>query len=100
MRLPSLKRHLVAFTVSLAVLAVPRLYAQDDNEDRNRHVLLISIDGLHAVDLARYVRLHPNSTLAQLTGIGVTFPNASTSRPSDSFPERAFSTTIVMIATF
>src|SRR5215470_17107782 len=86
MRLPSLKRHLVAFTVSLTVLAVPRLYAQDDNEDGNRHVLLLSIDGLHGQDLARYVRLHPNSALAQLTSIGVTFPNASTSRPSDSFP--------------
>jgi len=52
----------------------------------NRHVLLLSIDGLHAVDLARYVRLNPNSALAQLTNMGITYTNAATSKPSDSFP--------------
>lgn len=51
-----------------------------------RHVLLLSIDGFHALDLARYVRLYPGSALASLAGMGVTYTNASTSRPSDSFP--------------
>jgi hypothetical protein len=50
------------------------------------HVLLLSIDGLHAQDLARYVRLNPNSALAQLSNMGVTYPDASTSKQSDSFP--------------
>jgi len=50
------------------------------------HVLLLSIDGLHALDLARYVRLNPNSALAQLTAMGITYTNASASKPSDSFP--------------
>jgi len=50
------------------------------------HVLLLSIDGLHAQDLARYVRLHPNSAMALLTNMGFTYTNASTSKPSDSFP--------------
>ena len=27
------------------------------------HVLLISVDGLHALDVARYVESHPNSAL-------------------------------------
>jgi len=49
-------------------------------------VLLLSIDGMHALDLANYVRDNPDSTLAQLSGIGVTYTNASTSKPSDSFP--------------
>jgi hypothetical protein len=56
------------------------------NEQKVRHVLLISVDGLHAVDLERYVNQNPNSALAQLAHMGVLYPNASTSRPSDSFP--------------
>ncbi len=51
-----------------------------------KHVLLISIDGFHAVDLMRYMRFYPNSTLAQLAGTGVMYPNAQASLPSDSFP--------------
>lgn len=50
------------------------------------HVLLISIDGLHAVDLTNYVATHPGSTLASLTGHGVVYPKALTTAPSDSFP--------------
>jgi Type I phosphodiesterase / nucleotide pyrophosphatase len=51
-----------------------------------RRVLLISIDGLHALDLANFIRSHPNSALAQLTSAGVTYTQASTSKPSNSFP--------------
>jgi hypothetical protein len=29
------------------------------------HVLLISVDGLHALDVARYVEGHPKSALAE-----------------------------------
>jgi Type I phosphodiesterase / nucleotide pyrophosphatase len=51
-----------------------------------QHVLLISVDGLHAVDLSNYVQKHPTSTLAALSAHGVTYTNASASTPSDSFP--------------
>lgn len=51
-----------------------------------RHVLLISVDGLHALDLSNYVISHPNSTLAALAGHGLTYTNNQTSSPSDSFP--------------
>lgn len=51
-----------------------------------QHVLLISVDGMHAVDLQNYIASHGASTLASLAGGGVTYPNASTTRPSDSFP--------------
>lgn len=51
-----------------------------------KHVLLISVDGLHALDLANYVKTHEDSTLASLTRSGITYTNASTSTPSDSFP--------------
>jgi Type I phosphodiesterase / nucleotide pyrophosphatase len=51
-----------------------------------KHVLLISVDGLHALDLANYVNTHGDSTLAFLSNQGITYTNASTSTPSDSFP--------------
>jgi hypothetical protein len=51
-----------------------------------KHVLLISVDGLHALDLANFIGTHPESTLAQLSRHGVTYTNNSTSSPSDSFP--------------
>jgi hypothetical protein len=57
-----------------------------DKPNKIRHVLLLSIDGLHEQDLARYTKLHPNSALAHLTHLGTTYTNASTSKPSDSFP--------------
>ena len=42
------------------------------------HVLLISVDGLHALDVARYVEGHPNSALAELSSHGITYSNART----------------------
>ena len=51
-----------------------------------KHVLLISIDGFHAVDLRRYVATHQSSTLAKLSRHGETFFGGTTSKPSDSWP--------------
>jgi Type I phosphodiesterase / nucleotide pyrophosphatase len=62
------------------------VHAQDAPYFTARRVLLISIDGLHALDLANFVQSHPNSTLAQLSSSGVTYTQASTSKPSNSFP--------------
>src|SRR5271157_291301 len=50
------------------------------------HVLLLSIDGLHAVDLANCVAAGTCPNLERLTEHGVTYTNASTTKPSDSFP--------------
>jgi type I phosphodiesterase/nucleotide pyrophosphatase len=62
-------------------------FAQSRGDHRSvKHVLLISVDGMHALDLANYVGSHPSSTLAYLSSQGITFTNASTSQPSDSFP--------------
>ena len=44
-----------------------------------RHVLLISVDGLHALDLSNYVTSHPDSNLADLSRHGVTYTNNATS---------------------
>jgi hypothetical protein len=51
-----------------------------------RHVLLLSVDGLHQSDLAWYVARNPHSALAQLATGGVEYTHARTTIPSDSFP--------------
>ena len=51
-----------------------------------QHVLLISIDGMHALDLANYIAANSDSTLASLVHSGVVYENALTTIPSDSFP--------------
>lgn len=79
-------RHVAAAAASVALLGgLPVAYA-DGGISQVRHVLLISVDGLHALDLTNYVAAHPDSTLASLSHHGVTYTNASTSTPSDSFP--------------
>jgi hypothetical protein len=54
--------------------------------ESENHVLLISVDGLHASDLAQWVAGHPDANLAALSRRGTTYANASSSTPSDSFP--------------
>ncbi len=51
-----------------------------------KHVVLISVDGLHQNDLDWYVKNNPTSTLATLVAQGVEYNNAMTQFPSDSFP--------------
>ena len=79
-------RHVAAAAASAALLGgLPTAYA-DGGISHVKHVLLISVDGLHALDLTNYVASHPDSTLASLSHQGVTYSNASTSTPSDSYP--------------
>jgi hypothetical protein len=49
-------------------------------------VLLISVDGMHEVDLSKWIASHPGSALARLAEKGVQYTEARTSTPSDSFP--------------
>jgi len=51
----------------------------------SKHVLLISVDGLHAIDLERWVKSNPTSILALLSQKGITYSQAY-ARPTDSFP--------------
>jgi predicted AlkP superfamily pyrophosphatase or phosphodiesterase len=67
---------------------------EDNNKGGIQHVLLISIDGMHAVDFINCAQgisglnggkpYCPN--LAALAESGVNYLEASTSKPSDSFP--------------
>jgi len=58
-----------------------------------KHVLLLSIDGLHQTDLANFITGAPKSALAKLAKRGIRYENAFVNRlegkptnPSDSFP--------------
>jgi hypothetical protein len=51
-----------------------------------KHVLLISVDGLHQQDLAWYVHAYPHSVLAGLYSRGLDYSGARTPFPSDSTP--------------
>jgi hypothetical protein len=72
-------------TIALSLLAGVAFGATAQAADID-HVLLISVDGLHALDVARYVEGHPNSAFAELSNHGITYSNARTPSLSDSFP--------------
>jgi Type I phosphodiesterase / nucleotide pyrophosphatase len=82
----------------VAVWLVPAAAAQDhdrfDGHRGIRHVLLISIDGMHALDFINCSHGISGVNggapycphLAALGHVGITYLGASTSKPSDSFP--------------
>jgi Type I phosphodiesterase / nucleotide pyrophosphatase len=86
------------FLTPLAVFLTVGAIAQNNDRDWNRsqirHVLLISVDGLHAVDFLNCSQgiagvnngepYCPN--LAAMGTTGINYVAASTSKPSDSFP--------------
>jgi predicted AlkP superfamily pyrophosphatase or phosphodiesterase len=83
----------VAATAAVTVEATATPMRGHHGDRDIRHVLLLSIDGLHEVDLARFIAAHPGSALAQLAHHGVQYTNAWVNRldgtptnPSDSFP--------------
>jgi Type I phosphodiesterase / nucleotide pyrophosphatase len=75
---------MLSCVLSASLLALP-LHVTAASDELNvsvvKHVLLISVDGLHGLDLTNYVASHHDSTLASLWS-----PDNSTSQPSDSFP--------------
>lgn len=83
-----LKRLLIGASLCAfaAAGAVPAGDAAPKKGPQYQHILVISVDGLHAVDLTNYIASHPTSTLAALAGHGIVYPNALTTGPSDSFP--------------
>ena len=89
--LRGLTRGLAALGLVAIVTALPTERVSGSPGDPSghgevRHVLLVSVDGMHQSDLAWYVRTHPDSTLAALAASGVDYSNARTPFPSDSFP--------------
>ena len=77
----------ISALVCLAGLAAVEAAAWDDEDDAPfARVLLLSVDGLRAADLERYVATHQSSPLAALSASGRTYTNAIATKPSDSFP--------------
>ena len=71
----------------LASTLVYKTYGQPQSGDPSfQHVLLISIDGMHAVDFINCAQGGYCPNLTALGQTGVNYVNTSTSRPSDSFP--------------
>jgi len=76
----------VALSLGLIGASVPASVHAQEQLGKIKHVLLISVDGLHALDVANYVAAHPGSALAELSEHGITYSNARTPANSDSFP--------------
>ena len=82
----------MSFTKTLtgALLVSAALFAQgaaaEGIKGAIKHVLLISVDGLHDADLTAYAKANPTSAMATLAGMGVHYDHASSAMPSDSFP--------------
>lgn len=92
----TIKRLVRLSSVLLLSMALVPAVLGDESDDREgvRHVLLVSIDGMHEVDFLNCSRglsgvnggqpYCPN--LAELAETAVNYLETSTSRPSDSFP--------------
>jgi len=72
-------------TLASAATGQPR-HSSENHPGGIRHVLLISVDGLHQQDLTWYILNNPHSVLATLSHHGVEYSNAETPFPSDSTP--------------
>jgi type I phosphodiesterase/nucleotide pyrophosphatase len=80
-------KKLSAGAIALAICLMPQISAENlNNRNGIRRVLLISIDGMHAVDYSNCVSGGYCPHLADLGKTGVNYTRTSTSRPSDSFP--------------
>src|SRR5215831_6788316 len=87
----SKNRFARAFAAFAALtLLAPHAFSQGaahvNNRNGIRHVLLLSIDGMHAVDYQNCVSAGTCPNLSSLGNKGVNYTRTSTSRPSDSFP--------------
>ncbi|MGA7808398.1 alkaline phosphatase family protein, partial [Bradyrhizobium sp.] len=75
-----------------ALLAWGATVARADDDQHSparhgyKHVLLVSVDGMHAIDLSRWIESRPGGNFAKLAHNGVVYPNAYTTAPSDSYP--------------
>ncbi len=81
------KQLAISIAIALAGLIAPQVHAEDLSRVHDiKHVLLISIDGMHALDYENCVSGGYCPNLAALGKTGVDYTRTSTSKPSDSFP--------------
>ncbi len=83
-RTATLVRWLLAVTLLAAANIVcaqeqyPKPIIHTPTDHPAARVLILSVDGLHAVDLANWIATHPHSALAELAVRGDTYTNAHT----------------------
>ncbi|HEV3019499.1 MAG TPA: alkaline phosphatase family protein [Burkholderiaceae bacterium] len=77
---------LMKMAIAGAIAGLGLCALAEDGERDVKHVLVISVDGMHAVDAERFIATHPDSALAEIASHAVRYTAAATSRPSDSFP--------------
>src|SRR5712691_11360388 len=84
-KLKQLKQIAVStlFCMTPALLSTTALFGDDH---KIRRVLVISIDGMHALDFSLWIKNNPSSALEGLAARGVNFTNATSTKPSDSIP--------------
>ena len=80
------RRLFQALTVAAMAAGLPIVAQSGSGDHQHQHVLLISIDGMHAADYQYCVSHGTCPALARLGATGVNYTRTSTSRPSDSFP--------------
>jgi hypothetical protein len=76
-----------AGALALAICVAPQVYSEHLNDHHGiRYVLLLSVDGMHAVDYLNCVAGGYCPHLAALGKTGINYTRTSTSKPSDSAP--------------
>jgi Type I phosphodiesterase / nucleotide pyrophosphatase len=76
-----------AMVMGVSACAASLALADDDRDhEPSRHVLLVSIDGMHALDFQNCAASNTCPNLKALGAVGVNYTRTSTSKPSDSFP--------------
>lgn len=89
-----MKKTLALLSLAVACTLGTAVAQHDDPRNHIKHVLLISVDGMHAVDFtncANGISTVNNGepycpALAALARTGINYVAATTSKPSDSFP--------------
>jgi hypothetical protein len=83
----SIHLKVAAMVVGVSACAASIALADDDRDrEPGRHVLLVSIDGMHALDFQNCVASNTCPNLKALGAAGVSYTRTSASKPSDSFP--------------
>ncbi len=88
------RRLRISLPLAAVLLAASVALSQTPSGSKIQHVLLISVDGMHAVDFlncANGISTANNGqpfcpAIAALGSTGINYVSASTSKPSDSFP--------------
>src|SRR5437016_12612734 len=73
----------IALSTMLCLIPALVTTAALGDDHKIRRVLVISIDGMHALDFALWIKNNPSSAVGKLAARGVNFTNATSTKPSD-----------------